>query len=71
MSGGASVASLIFEFSVTMLIRASGSDALPDLGTDEDPSTEASALEAYIVADGFHVHKRGLPRNNIELLLCP
>lgn len=70
MSGGASIASLIFDFIVTVLIRASGLDALPESGNDEDPSTEASALVAYIVDDGFHVHKPRLPRNNPELLLC-
>ena len=63
--------SLVFDFIVAVLVRASELDALPDLGTDEDPSTEASALEAYIVDDSFHVHERGLPRNSIELLLCP
>ena len=56
---------------VTVLIRTSGLDALPDLGSDEDLSTKASALEAYVVDDSFLVHKRGLPRNNIKLLLCP
>lgn len=49
MSGGASIASLIFDFIVTVLIRASSLDALPDSVNDEDPSTEASALEAYVV----------------------
>ena len=56
---------------MAVLIRTSGSDALTDLGTDENLSIAASTLEAYIVDYSSRVHKRVLPRNNMELLLRP